>query len=95
MDVSQLPHRVKQKLSECSVDDVLCHLTANPDVYACQRVYERCIKIVVPSEYIPMILSSDNVSTLETTAVDTTPASTGLQQVPPTLDPGKANTLLF
>ena len=41
-----------------------------------------------------MILSSDNVSTLETTAVDTTPASTGLQQVPPTLDPGKANTSL-
>ena len=90
MDVSQLPHRVKQKLSECSVDDVLCHLTANPDVYACQRVYESCIKIVVPSECIPMILSSDNVSTLATTAVDTTPASTGLQQVPPTLDPGKA-----
>ena len=49
---------------------------------------------MVPSEYIPMILSSDNVSTLETTAVDTTPASTGLQQVPPTLDPGKANSSL-
>ena len=42
-----------------------------------------------------MILSSDNVSTLATTAVDTTPASTGLQQVPPTLDPGKAKGHFF
>ena len=40
-----------------------------------------------------MILSSDNVSTLAATAVDTTPASTGLQQVPLTLDPGKTKVL--
>ena len=86
LDVSQLPHRVRQKLSECSVDDILCHLNANPDIYECQRVYERCIKIVVPSEYIPMIVASD----LSPTAVPTTAtiSTTELEQIPPTLDPG-------
>ena len=85
LDVSQLPHRVRQKLSECSVDDILCHLNANPDVYECQRVYERCIKIVVPSEYIPMILNSAEISpvTQATVAI-----STESDKIQPTLDPG-------
>ena len=79
-------------MSECSVDDILCHLNANPDIYECQRVYKRCIKIVVPSAYIPMLFSSDQVvvSTVEDV---TTLASTELDTVPPTLDPGIVHKL--
>ena len=44
---------------------------------------------MVPSEYIPMILLS-NEPTITPEGVDTfTPASTELEQVPPTLDPGE------
>lgn len=58
MDVSMLPHKVRQKLSECSVDDILCHLNGNANVFECQRTFERCIKIVVPTSFIPMVFSS-------------------------------------
>ena len=70
MDVSMLPHRVRQKLSECSVDDILCHLTPNPDVYNCQSTYEKCIRIVVPSSFIPMVFSPE-ISTPPIPAITT------------------------
>ncbi len=66
MTVNVLPHRVRQKLSECSVDDILCHLQENPDVMNCQRTFERCISIVVPSAFIESVFASSTTSTTTT-----------------------------
>ena len=80
MDVTGIPHRVRQKLSECSVDDILCHLNANPNVMECQRTFEKCVKIVVPVDFLPMVFSDSTSLTEDTTL-------TPIEDTTPTLDP--------
>ena len=80
MDVTGIPHRVRQKLSECSVDDILCHLNANPNVLECQRTFEKCVKIVVPAAFLPMVFSDGSSTTEDTTLAP-------IEDTTPTLDP--------
>ena len=53
-NVSVIPFKVRKKLSECSVDDIICHVELNP-VKLCENSFIQCTKIVVPSKYLPAL----------------------------------------
>lgn len=50
-NVSVIPFKVRKKLSECTVDDTICHLENNP-VLQCENSFIQCTKIVVPTKYL-------------------------------------------
>ena len=50
-NVSVIPFKVRKKLSECSVDDIICHVELNP-VKLCETSFVQCTKIVVPAKYL-------------------------------------------
>ena len=50
-NVSVIPFKVRKKLSECSVDDIICHVELNP-VKLCENSFIQCTKIVVPAKYL-------------------------------------------
>ena len=53
-NVSVIPFKVRKKLSECSVDDIICHVELNP-VKLCETSFVQCTKIVVPEKYLPTL----------------------------------------
>ena len=57
LNVTVLPFRVKQMLSECSVDDILCHLqrVKSVDKSHCEDTYMKCASIVIPSTFVPLV----------------------------------------
>jgi len=55
LNVAQLPFQVKKKLSECTVDDILCHLDGKEPPAFCKTMYEKCVNIVIPESLIPTV----------------------------------------
>ena len=62
-NVAQLPFQVKKKLSECTVDDILCHLEAKESAVFCKATYEKCANIVIPEAYINTVSLAENPPT--------------------------------
>ena len=56
-----LPFRVKQMLSQCSVDDILCHLkrVKSIDKSHCKETYMKCASIVIPPTFVPLVAMDD------------------------------------
>ena len=54
-NVSVIPFKVRKKLSECSVDDILCHVENNDPITKCENGFIQCTKIVVPTKYLPSL----------------------------------------
>lgn len=52
LNINELPFQVRKKLSECSIDHILCNMESREN---CQTIYERCILIVVPDTHLTTI----------------------------------------
>ena len=62
-NVGQLPFAVKKKLSECTVDDILCHLEGKESMSNCKATYEKCANIVIPEAFIHTVSLTENPPT--------------------------------
>jgi hypothetical protein len=60
LNVGQLPFQVKKKLSECTVDDILCHLDGKESSNVCKSTYEKCANIVIPESLIHTVSMMEN-----------------------------------
>ena len=63
LNVGQLPFQVKKKLSECTVDDILCHLDGKESPNVCKSTYEKCANIVIPESLIHTVSMMENPPT--------------------------------
>lgn len=71
LNIEKLPFQVRKKLSECTVDDILCHLDGkDASDKSCQTNYERCINIVIPEP----LLSTVSLQPPPTTEVAVVPS---------------------
>ena len=73
INVTNLPFKVKQKLSECSVSDLLCNLDEEKGD-DCEKAYLDCIFIVVPEKYSSELFTMTKVES-------ETPSNNPLQEI--------------
>ncbi|CAB4058840.1 CRISP [Lepeophtheirus salmonis] len=66
LDLSAVPNPVRKKLSECAIDDILCHLDGSISTYFCQKKYEICADIIIPNDItisaLPLLRSTSHGS---------------------------------
>ena len=61
VDTDQLSFKMRLALSECRVEDILCHLGHNTPVMCCQDKYSECVQYLTSdSDQIPLVESRED-----------------------------------